>query len=162
MESRESHPRAGIGVMILKHGKVLLGLRKGSHGAGEFAFPGGHLEYMESFEDCARRETREECGLEIENIRFQFLANLQQYPPRHYVHIGLIADWKSGDARAMEPQKCERWEWHDLDSVPDRLFAATRLAITAYQTGRSFYDAGDLRNVAESSRGAAGIITGTT
>lgn len=63
---QQSQPKVGIGVMILKQGKVLLGMRKGSHGAGELAFPGGHLDYMESFEDCARRETREERGIEIE------------------------------------------------------------------------------------------------
>src|SRR5712692_1149689 len=88
--------RVGVGVMILKNGKVLLGLRNGSHGAGEWAFPGGHFEYMETFEDCATRETLEECGVEIQNIRFQLLANLRQYRPKHYVHVGLIADWKSG------------------------------------------------------------------
>ena len=44
-----------------------------------YAFPGGHLEYMESFEQCARRETLEECGIEIERIRFQFVANVQTY-----------------------------------------------------------------------------------
>lgn len=51
------HPKVGIGVMIFKDGKVLLGKRKGSHGDGEYSFPGGHLNYMESFEDCAQRET---------------------------------------------------------------------------------------------------------
>jgi 8-oxo-dGTP diphosphatase len=54
--------------MIVKNGSVLLGKRKGSHGEGEYAFPGGHLEYMESFEQCAHRETLEECGVEIEHI----------------------------------------------------------------------------------------------
>ncbi len=71
METSGPKPKVGIGVMILKDGKVLLGKRKGSHGAGQYAFPGGHLEYMESFEDCARRETREECGIEIQNIPVQ-------------------------------------------------------------------------------------------
>lgn len=62
------HPKVGIGVMIFRDGEILLGKRKGSHGDGEYAFPGGHLEYMESFSDCARREVREECGIEIANI----------------------------------------------------------------------------------------------
>ncbi len=52
----EQRPRVGIGVMVMKDGKVLLGKRKGSHGAGEYAWPGGHMEYMESFEDVAKRE----------------------------------------------------------------------------------------------------------
>jgi 8-oxo-dGTP diphosphatase len=44
----DSRPKVGVGVMVLKNGKVLIGKRKGAHGAGEWAWPGGHLEYMES------------------------------------------------------------------------------------------------------------------
>jgi 8-oxo-dGTP diphosphatase len=102
MENPQPQTRVGIGVMILKDGKVLLGKRKGSHGAGEYAFPGGHLEYMESFDDCARRETREECGIEIDNIRFQFVANIKQYAPKHYAHIGVLADLKTESARTRK------------------------------------------------------------
>ena len=133
--------RVGVGVMILKNGKVLLGKRKGSHGAGELAFSGGHLEYMESFEDCARRETLEECGVEIENIRFQFVSNLQRYKPKHYAHIGLIADWKSGEPKVLEPEECDGWGWYDMNDVPQGSFETTRLAIDAYKTGRNYYDA---------------------
>ena len=43
-------PKVGVGVMVFKDGKILLAKRKGSHGAGEYAFPGGHLEFGESFE----------------------------------------------------------------------------------------------------------------
>lgn len=136
----QPQPRVGVGVMILKDGRVLLGKRKGSHGAGEYAFPGGHLEYMESFEDCARRETREECGVEIDNIRFQFVANLTQYKPKHYAHIGLIADWKSGDAKVLEPDKCEGWQWHDLNSLPE-MFGPCKLAFEAYKSGKNYFDA---------------------
>jgi ADP-ribose pyrophosphatase YjhB (NUDIX family) len=64
-------PKVGIGVLIFKQGKVLLHQRKGAHGEGEWAFPGGHLEYMERFEEAAIRETREECGIEIQNLCFQ-------------------------------------------------------------------------------------------
>jgi len=111
----------GVGVMIMKDGKVLLGKRKGSHGEGEWSFPGGHLEYMESFEDCARREVREECGIEIEKIRFQFVSNVTSYKPKHYVHIGLIADWESGVVEVLEPEKCEEWKWFDAPTISDTL-----------------------------------------
>ncbi|MFA4941602.1 MAG: NUDIX domain-containing protein, partial [Patescibacteria group bacterium] len=40
MEEKK-YPRVGVGVMIQNEkGEVLLGLRQGSHGAGEWSFPG--------------------------------------------------------------------------------------------------------------------------
>jgi len=110
-----NHPHVGVGVMILTEEKVLLGQRKGPHGAGEYAFPGVHLEYGESFAACAQRETREESGLEITNIRFQFVANIMYYAPRHYVHIGLIADWKRGTPAVLEPEASATWAWYEVD-----------------------------------------------
>jgi 8-oxo-dGTP diphosphatase len=99
-------PRVGVGVTILRDGRVLLGRRRGSHGAGEYSSPGGHRPPGAS-RPAARRETREECGIEIDAVRFQFVANVGAYAPRHYVHIGLLADWAAGEARVLEPDKCE-------------------------------------------------------
>lgn len=134
-------PRVGIGLMVLKEGKILLGRRKASHGAGEFSGPGGHLEYMESFEECARRETREEAGIEITNIRFLFVGNFTEYAPKHYVDIGLVADWQSGEPTVMEPDKREGWGWYDFDNLPAPLFVITPVYIDAYRTGRNYRDA---------------------
>ena len=120
--NKENRPKVGIGVMVIRDGKVLLGKRKGSHWQGEYAWPGGHLEYMESFEQCARREIREECGIEIANIRFQFLSHIKKYLPKHYVHVGLVADWQSGEPKVMEPKKSLDWEWFDLKNIPRPLF----------------------------------------
>jgi 8-oxo-dGTP diphosphatase len=138
MEAHE--PRIGVGVMILKGGSVLLAIRKGAHGEGEFAFPGGHLEYMESFEQCARRETLEECGIEIDNVRFQFVANVRLYAPKHYVHIGLLADWRSGTPEALEPEASGPWEWYPLDNLPLPLFEMCKLAVDSYKTAKKYYD----------------------
>ena len=127
--------------MVFKDGKVLLGERLGSHGAGSYASPGGHLEYMESFEDCARRETMEETGIEIQNIRLLRVSNLKEYAPKHYVHISLAADWKSGEPRAMEPEKCAKWEWFDPEHLPENLFATLRDNVVALRTGQVYWDA---------------------
>jgi len=140
------HPRVGVGVMLMKDGKILFAKRRGSHGEGEYAFPGGHLEYMESFEDCARREVREECGLEIQNIRFQYFANVTKYAPKHYVHIGLVADWKSGEPKILEPDKfASTWEWYEIDHPPEPLFEFCALAIECHKTGRNYLDVADLK-----------------
>ena len=139
--NQETKPRVGIGIMILKDGKVLLGKRKGSHGSGEYAFPGGHLEYMESYKECALREIGEECGIQIKNLRFLYVSNIKRYAPKHYVHIGLIADWDSGEPQVLEPEKLESWGWYDLNDLPEPLFATIHDSIEAYKTGRTFWDA---------------------
>ena len=102
---KENRPKVGIGVMIFKDGMVLLGKRTSSHGAGEFAFPGGHLENGESFEAFAKRETLEEADIEITNVRFLNVENVLDYLPKHYIQVSLIADWKSGEAKNLEPEK---------------------------------------------------------
>ena len=64
--------RVGCGCVVVNDafpGCVLLGERKGSHGAGKLALPGGHLELGESWEDCLLREVQEETNLSIENIK---------------------------------------------------------------------------------------------
>ncbi len=133
-------PQVGIGVLIFKKGKVLLGKRKGSHGAGEYAFPGGHLEFGESYLDCARREVREETGIEIKNIKFLHLSNIKKYGGKHYAHIGLVADWKRGIPIVLEPEKCEIWGWYELGNLPKPLFEACKQSFLAYKTKQNFFD----------------------
>ncbi len=136
----KSFPMVGIGATIFKDGKILLGKRKGSHGEGEYASPGGHLDYMETIEECAKRETFEETGIEIRNVRFQFLANVRKYKPKHYIHIGVIADYKCGKVQVREPEKCEAWNWYVLDKLPKPLFWMAKLAIDSYKTKRIYFD----------------------
>lgn len=132
--------KVGIGVMVFKKGRLLLTKRKGSHGAGEYASPGGHLECGESFVECAKRECREEAGIEIKNVRFLRLANLKKYQQGHYVDIGLAADWKSGKPKVLEPEKAEGWDWYDLDNLPKPLFETIKASLNALKTGKNFFD----------------------
>lgn len=133
-------PQVGIGIMVFKKSKVLLCRRTGSHGVGEYAFPGGHLEFGESFVNCARRECREEAGIEIKNIKFLRLLNLKKYAGKHYVDIGLVAQWKSGKPRVLEPQKATGWKWSDLNKLPKPMFQTIDSYIKALKTGQNFFD----------------------
>ena len=132
-------PKVGIGMLVLKGKKVLLGKRKGAHGEGEYAGLGGHLEYGESIKDCARREAMEEAGIEIKNIRFLCLSNIKKYG-KHYLDIGLKVEWAKGEPKVMEPDKVESWGWYDLDNLPSPLFACEPNYIEALKTGKNFFD----------------------
>ena len=57
------HNLGGVGVLIVKDGKVLTGTRLAGKGIGLIAGPGGHIEEGESPKDAAVRETREEFGV---------------------------------------------------------------------------------------------------
>jgi 8-oxo-dGTP diphosphatase len=116
-------PKVGIGVLILKDGKVLFGKRKSAHGEGTWAPPGGHLEYGETPEDCAIRETLEETGIQIKNIRKgPYTNDIYTNEHKHYITLFIIADYKSGEPKAMEPDKCEKWEWVNWGNLPHPLF----------------------------------------
>lgn len=139
-EASPQVPKVGVGVLVFKDGKLLLGKRKNSHGEGSYASPGGHLEYMESFEDAVRRETREETGIEIDNIRFLCLTNLKAYAPKHYIDIGFVADWKSGKPELREPECFESWDWYDPDHLPEPLFATIRTYLESLRLQTYYYD----------------------
>lgn len=49
--------------------------------------PGGHLEYGESFAECAKREVLEETGLEVGNVEFLVATNDVFGEGKHYVTV---------------------------------------------------------------------------
>lgn len=134
-------PTVGIGLLLVRDGKVLLGKRKSSHGTGEYGGPGGHLENGESFEECILRELAEEAGpnVKVTDLRFLCLTNLTKYAPRHYVDIGMTAEWVSGEPVTMEPHKLESWAWYDIDALPEPLFGVEPNYITAFKTGQAYF-----------------------
>ncbi|MEK7601797.1 MAG: NUDIX domain-containing protein [Patescibacteria group bacterium] len=114
------YPRVGVGVYVRRDGNILVGKRKGKHAGGTWCAPGGHLETGESWEQCARREVTEETGIEIENIHFGNATNDVYEDGKHYITIQMIADWKSGEPRTMEPDKLEgEWEWRSWSNIPE-------------------------------------------
>ena len=117
-------PQIGVGVLIFRDGKLLLGRRKGSHGSGDWSAPGGHLEFGESPDDCARREALEETNLKLGELQTgAFVSDVFPDVNKHYITLFMIALHASGEPQLMEADKCEGWHWFAPDDLPEPLFA---------------------------------------
>ena len=122
-----NRPKVGIGVIVNKDGKILLGKRLNSHGKGTWSFPGGHLEFGESWEECAKREVIEETNLNITNLKFHAVTNdIFDKENKHYITLFMTCDYASGELQNMEPHKCEKWDWFSWDNLPEKLFLPIR------------------------------------
>lgn len=136
------YPRVGIGVMIQnKKREVLLGLRKGSHGEGEWAFPGGHLEFGETIFKTAEREVKEETGLDVYKFILISVADEMRYiktDGKHYLNIGVKAEYNGGDPKVMEAEKCLEWRWFSLENLPERILEGTEITIKNFKAGKIY------------------------
>ena len=123
------NPTAGIGVIILKEDKILLGKRIGNHGYGTWAVPGGHIEQFETLKEAGLRETKEETGLDIELIDEYPIAttnNIFWEERKHTVTLFLRANYIGGTPKITEPDKCEKWDWFKWNNLPHPLFIPIR------------------------------------
>ena len=121
MQSKD--PSVGVGVIVMRGGLVLLGERLGSHGAGTWALPGGHLEFGESVEQCAKREVFEETGLELQEVSpGPFTNDVFVLEGKHYVTLFVVSHGAKGEPQVLEPTKCARWSWFRWSALPEPLF----------------------------------------
>jgi 8-oxo-dGTP diphosphatase len=113
-------PRVGVGCILscpAHPGALLVGARRGSHGAGRWALPGGHLEFGLAFADTASAELEEECGLALAPARWAHCHtsnNVMAAEDLHYITLFLHAEVTREEAAAVrnvEAHKCEGWEW---------------------------------------------------
>lgn len=83
------NPAPGVAVVVVQDEHVLLGRRSPrSHLGGRWAFPAGFIEFDEDFLSAARREAKEETGLDVEvtgilNVTSNYLT--------HRLHAVVIA-----------------------------------------------------------------------
>lgn len=116
-------PLIGVAVIVIKDDLVLVGRRRNTHGHGTWQFPGGHLEFGESPEKCAKREVYEETGLSVRNLRRgPYTNDVYELENKHYVTLFVLADYESGKAVVKEPDKCDEWRWRCWADLPDPRF----------------------------------------
>ncbi|KAL7949643.1 NUDIX hydrolase domain-like protein [Trichoderma barbatum] len=122
-----SVPRVGVAAVIQNgDGKFLVGKRKGSHGAGSWQFPGGHLEFAEDLIECAQRETQEETALDVKGTGVITITNDvfeadNNQAKKHYITIFVKCVMTKLDAvpELTEPEKCEGWHWKSWEELKE-------------------------------------------
>ncbi|MBM3358455.1 MAG: NAD(+) diphosphatase [Betaproteobacteria bacterium] len=110
-----SYPPISPAIMILvTRGRELLLARKPVWPDGRFSALAGFVEPGEMLEDTVVRETREEVGVEIRNIRY---FGSQPWPFPHSLMIAFTAEYAGGE---ISPDGVEIAEarWFDIEHLP--------------------------------------------
>ncbi len=126
-------PACGCGAAIRDdQGRLLLIQRLRPPEADAWGLPGGKVDFGERAADAARREIREELGLEITLGRIACIAETidvgQGY---HWVAPVYEAHILSGEPVNLEPEKHGGWGWFSLADLPDMLTTPARVYVAS-------------------------------
>ncbi len=121
-------PRSGVAVIVTHERKVLFGKRIINSGEFTWQLPGGWIETGESPEQTARREVKEEVGLELGRIRFVTFTNNVFSTQSHSISLYFEAACLNPERiKTGEPDKCEEWVWMIWQDVSDNLYLPLQL-----------------------------------
>ena len=116
-------PVVGVGVVVWRDARVLLILRGKPPRAGPWSLPGGAQKLGETLAETARREVREETGIELE--LGDIIATLDLidrdnvgHVRHHYTLVDFVAEGLGVDLRPGDDAADARWFTHDeLDEL---------------------------------------------
>ena len=127
---KAKRPDIGVGVLVINQdGHILLSKRLKPYGYGKLALPGGHVEWMETLVQTAKREVLEETGIRLkkcEEMR-DYTEELNRKMDKHYATFYLIAEMpKNQKPRDTEPHKHGPWGWYDPFNLPRHAWNPTK------------------------------------
>ena len=131
--------KVGTVCLLIRDNKVLMGVRQNAVGAGQWGLPGGHLEFGEQIENCAKRELLEETGLVAKSLKFINLVNNPR-STTHYIHLCFLVDDWTGNLEVKEPQKCSEWKWQDLNDLPENIFFGHAGVLQSYKKNKIIFE----------------------
>lgn len=134
-------PILAVGTIVVRNGHVLLARRGKPPSQGKWSVPGGAVDVGESLEDAARREIREECGIEVEltdtvEVIQRVTRDETQRVRFHYVIVDYVARWAGGEPRPSAEASEVRWV------RPEEFDGLDMTAGTAEVIRRMLYKAG--------------------
>lgn len=120
--------------MFNEEGKLFLMQRNKNcrNKAGFWSIPGGGVDYGEKVEDAIVREMKEELNIDIEVQKLLVVANdIIPEENQHWVSPQYICKIVGGELKNMEPEKCEGFDWFDLENLPEKLTNTTLQGLEA-------------------------------
>lgn len=133
-------PWIGIGVIVLRAGSVLLVRRAKPPRLGHWSLPGGAQRLGERAEDAARRELREETGVEAGPLGLAAVVDALTHDDAgrlrfHYTIVDYWAEWEAGEACAGDD--VDAVAWAALDALdPFALTPEAQAVIAAAERAR--------------------------
>jgi NAD+ diphosphatase len=110
-----AYPRVTPAMMVLvwRPGEVLLA-RAPHFMKGMYSALAGFVEAGETLEQCVERETAEEVGVRITDLRYY---GSQSWPFPHSLMLAFTARWAGGEI-VPQPGEIEHAAWYALDALP--------------------------------------------
>lgn len=138
---RREYPKGPIPAshaITFREGKALLVRRAQQPSKGRWSVPGGMIELGETVHEAARRELREECGVEVEtnevvDVIDHIVQDESGYIRFHYVVIFLLAQYVSGTVRPNSDALEARWVTREGLSSLDMHPLARRVVQKAFE-----------------------------
>lgn|SRR5574341_74797 len=125
------NPVPAAAVLIEKEGKILLVQRKFNPFASDWSLPSGFIEYNETPQECALRETLEETGLKIKIKRLFNIYLAQDDPRNHVILIVYLAEILEGKLQAGDDAK--EVQFFSPAEIPQNMaFTAHKRALKEY------------------------------
>ncbi len=119
------NPAPGAGVVLLRGREVCLVQRRFEPKMGQWTLPTGFMEWDESIEETARREVREETGLEVELTRLFAVETGILPPDQPVIVVFYLGRERGGDLQAGDDAADAGF--YSLDDLPGTIaFAAHR------------------------------------
>ncbi len=112
-------PSLAVDIIILFDGKIIL-IKRGKEPFKDFfALPGGFVEYGESLEDAALRESNEETGLEIKNLSLLGVYSKPDRDPRG--HTVSVVFYGRGKGKPKAGDDAKEIFLFDIRQIPKNL-----------------------------------------
>lgn len=103
-------------MILAEGGKVLLIRRAREPFMGQWAIPGGRIEENESAEECARREMKEETGLDVEIVKLTGIYSNPKRDPRGIISAAFLVKRIGGRLEAGDD--AGEAAWFGLSALP--------------------------------------------